>query len=386
MRSWLALLLLASCGVDDTPLHQALEATCTELGEPLIAHTCIHAELGPFVTVTASTASDFAGTSPNVNAVHTYFTVMLAATGGTVKYRPARSGDWAVFSDPPGAVTVLDAAGNTLTSVLTHAVTACTGIPEVRVYPLVANATYRLRFAPQQDQRAAVVLEHVPDFVTLYHPDADGDGAIADTASTLVTACAPPPGWAVDGPSDCDDGRASAYPGAPELCNDLDDDCDTMIDEGVVRPTFYPDADGDGAGIAGPTVEACVAPPGFAPVGGDCDDTTPEVHPGADERCNMIDDDCDGALDEPGAIDGDVLHRDEDADGFGDPARWDRICGAPAGYVELAGDCDDDDGDINPLADERCNGRDDDCDGLADECGACAPAFAAGPTCSSGGS
>lgn len=382
----LATILSIGCTMPDVRLEQSLAGDCSELGAPLIAHACFHAELGPFVSVTASTDPDFAGATPNANAVHTHYTVTLGASGGTVKYRPTRSGDWAVFSDPPGAVAVVDAAGTALVSQLTHSIVGCSGLPEVRVYALAADTTYRLRFPPQPNQRAAVVLEHVPDFVTLYYPDVDGDGAIAGESSSLVTACAPPAGWSPDGPLDCDDTRATAFPGAPELCNDLDDDCDATTDEGVVRPTFYPDADGDGAGTSASGVEACVAPPGFAPVDGDCDDAAPEVHPGAAEHCNSIDDDCDGDTDEPGALDGEARHRDEDGDGFGDPASWARVCGAPAGYVELAGDCDDTDTEINPLAAERCNGRDDDCDGLADECGACAPAFGVGPTCLAGGS
>jgi len=74
---------------------------------------------------------------------------------------------------------------------------------------------------------------------------------------------------------DCDDGDASVFPGAPELDNGTDDDCDGTVDEGF-------DTDGDG----------------FTPIFGfDCDDTDETVFPGAPESFNGVDDDCDGTID-----------------------------------------------------------------------------------------
>ena len=98
------------------------------------------------------------------------------------------------------------------------------------------------------------------------------------------------------GGSDCDDTRAAVHPGASEACDGTDDDCDGALDEGV-QTAFYRDDDGDGFGRADPIVRACTEPPGFAGAGGDCDDTSPDVHPGAVDACNEVDDDCDGTLD-----------------------------------------------------------------------------------------
>ncbi|MCB9780516.1 MAG: putative metal-binding motif-containing protein [Alphaproteobacteria bacterium] len=105
------------------------------------------------------------------------------------------------------------------------------------------------------------------------------------------------------------------------------------------------DADGDGS-----------------PAGEDCDDDDPAVFPGAEERCNGADDDCDGDIDE-GAADAANWYRDADGDGHGDPAVSEQACDAPDGYVLSRLDCDDDDPDVHPSAVEiACDGIDNDCD------------------------
>ena len=104
---------------------------------------------------------------------------------------------------------------------------------------------------------------------------------------------------------------------------------------------------------------------------GDCDDTSPDVHPGAVERCNGIDDDCDGLVDDADDAPSEPLpwYRDADGDGYGDPLHVVAACLAPTGYVAVGiEDCDDTDAERAPDAVERClNGTDDDCDGIVDE-------------------
>lgn len=111
------------------------------------------------------------------------------------------------------------------------------------------------------------------------------------------------------------------------------------------------DADGDGV-----------------PAASDCDDTDPDVFPGADERCDGVDDDCDQEVDED-AVDAPTWWVDGDADGYGvegDPVVG---CTAPPGRADQVGDCDDAREDVHPAAPEIClDGADNDCDGVVTGC------------------
>ncbi len=131
--------------------------------------------------------------------------------------------------------------------------------------------------------------DDAPDAPTWYE-DADGDGF--GHADEAIQACDQPDGY-VDNVLDCDDGDANQYPGADEVCNGEDDDCDGDVDEddAVDAPTWYADQDGDGFGDpALPTVD-CAQPADHVSNDLDCDDGDAAQYPFADEYCNGEDDD-----------------------------------------------------------------------------------------------
>ena len=165
-----------------------------------------------------------------------------------------------------------------------------------------------------------------------------------------------------DGTSDGEDCKpedALIHPGATEICNGQDDDCNGEIDDGASDGrAWYGDTDGDGHFGELDVATACVAPEGYGAEPSDCDDSDPAVHPGAREVCDDhdIDEDCDGLSDDDDdSVSGRLSYApDADGDGYGDasatPQAW---CDAPSGLVADTSDCDDRNPDIHPGASEE---------------------------------
>ena len=209
---------------------------------------------------------------------------------------------------------------------------------------------------------------------------------------------------------DCDDDNASVYPGASEVCDGLDNDCDGTADNGASDAVvWYQDADGDGFGDTDATLEACTVPAGYSAVAGDCDDSSIYINPGAVEDdctdpvdyncdgsvgyadadgdgvpacedcddsdaarlpggveiCDELDNDCDGQVDND-ASDASTWYIDHDADGFGSSDYTLAACAQPSGYVDNDQDCDDNAEQAFPGGVEVCDGLDNDCDGNID--------------------
>ncbi len=206
---------------------------------------------------------------------------------------------------------------------------------------------------------------------SLWYADADSD-TYGDSA-TWAWTCVVPSGYTADS-TDCDDTVGAINPGATEVCNTVDDDCDGDIDDNdasldaTTTSTEYPDDDNDGFGDPSGGLSACDLPAGYVADSADCDDTDAAINPDASEICNDIDDDCDGDIDDAdGSLDatsGTVWYSDADGDGYGETAVTSTTCDAPTDYVSDSGDCDDADADFYPGAPEDCSDPEDfNCDG-----------------------
>ena len=203
-----------------------------------------------------------------------------------------------------------------------------------------------------------------------YYPDTDGDGFGIGVGQCLCEN--PGPGWGAAG-GDCNDLSTAVFPGASEVCNFADDDCNGLTDDNSALgcTNYYPDTDGDGYG--GDAAEECLCSPptsDFLTVGGDCDDLKQETNPEATEVCDGVDNNCDGFIDEENAVGCTVYYVDKDGDTYGQNSKFKCLCSPDTLYTAVkGGDCNDTKPEIHPLVPEVCNALDDNCDGETDEDG-----------------
>ena len=183
-----------------------------------------------------------------------------------------------------------------------------------------------------------------------------------DGERTCYEKCnAPTPQLGTDGTVECNeysqdsdgDGINDNEDNCPEIPNPEQSD----IDEDGYGDVCDDDMDGDGD-------------PNLT----DCKQKDPKVHHGAIEKCNSVDDDCDGETDEEGAEGCTDFYIDKDGDDYGVEGNYKCLCnkGDIEDYTAVqAGDCNDGDKDMNPGLKEVCGDeKDNDCDGFTDEEGA----------------
>ncbi len=161
-----------------------------------------------------------------------------------------------------------------------------------------------------------------------WHPDFDNDGFGSDDETlTVSTACAP--AMYVASMDDCNDNADGVHPDATEVCDNFDQDCNGMADDGLATHTWYPDADKDGYGEEAAAVDTCSHPAKTIAIGGDCDDSSAEISPEADEVCDDVDNNCDGIVDEDEAVDAQTFYADWDKDGYINPNITHPGCSVP---------------------------------------------------------
>jgi len=405
-------------------------------------------------TVTATAASGCFSTADVTVNLNTVPTATVSGGGTVCSSDPLPDVSFALTGTGPWDLTYNDGTNNVPVTGINASPYVITNAP-AGTYTVVSVSDANCTGTGSGSATVAVTT------ATAWYQDSDGD-TYGDPAVSQM-ACTQPVGYVADN-TDCDDNAMAVNPGATEVCNNIDDDCDGMTDEGV-QTTFYEDFDGDGFGDANSFTMDCAAPLGYVaddtdcndfdalekpgqvwykdqdgddysdgtsltqclrPVGsyyaateliatsGDCDDNNIGINPGAAEICDGIDNDCDGNLDVGTFA---TYYRDMDSDGFGDASMSQTACSPPVGYVldntdcddndalekpgqvwykdqdgddysdgtsltqclrpggyytagELiatSGDCDDNNIGINPGAAEICNGIDDDCDSSTDE-------------------
>jgi hypothetical protein len=196
--------------------------------------------------------------------------------------------------------------------------------------------------------------------LSTFYQDLDQDGF--GNPNVSLSNCGQPAGY-VSNNTDCNDANANENPGANEIADNIDNDCDGLTDEGFAILTWYLDNDLDSYG--GTDSLQSILSPGanYVLTDGDCNDTNASINPNAIEICDSIDNNCDGLIDN--GLTFLTYYVDADGDTYGSANDSISACSQPTNYVLNNTDCDDSNASINPGAtDVPVNGIDEDCNGV----------------------
>lgn len=212
-----------------------------------------------------------------------------------------------------------------------------------------------------------------PCKIVLYFPDADGDG-YGDAMMGIAADCEGRYhfGWATEA-GDCRDANPYVYPGAPEVCNNRDDDCNMIVDDKCTTDCAYK---ADGASAKNQGESECTRANESGACAGHWECVAGQLNCSARvpvaETCDGIDNNCDEQIDETCYVGCEIQrwYRDADGDGYGDPNLYYDWLVCPTDQITLYvmdnSDCDDADPNIHPGAMEICNGKDNNCNGAID--------------------
>jgi cysteine-rich repeat protein len=215
--------------------------SCERIFDGLTNHTCLHGAQGPFASAAAQTYPGVIYS--DVSASHTYFTLTMSGEPGQNRsaalYSPGVNGLYAFYLNEPYPFSVLSPAGDAVPLLFDHGV-SCAGagagsLTSVKVYELSSHDTYTITFGPTE--RASVSFAgELMEALRGGRPsprfwNRDGDeygGALAG-----LGACDYGEHSVIHVPGDCDDSDSNIHPGAPELCDGVDNDCSGDDDAGA---------------------------------------------------------------------------------------------------------------------------------------------------------
>lgn len=202
----------------------------TNVGTAATEHTCQHVSFGPFGAVAGNAYPGVVNSV--ISQTHVYFTVAMSRNEGNevvdsaVNLFPIKSSAFALYLNEPEPVTVLDARGEPMPALLEAEVTTCSsGLSRVQVHTLDVDQSYLVVFPAAGAPSRSLVVEELGEHARFFSLDADADG-FGQAQSALLTWCDLEGVEFVQDYRDCDDTRPNVFPGASELCDGLDNDCD----------------------------------------------------------------------------------------------------------------------------------------------------------------